>query len=249
MLKKIYPQCNFSGTRTQFWVRVPEAIVGYPTTRDTRPSPSFSVTYESNEIKGQQSVKYLGVVIDQGLSGDTMANSVISKTLGKLKFVYRYKSYLDQTLRKNLCMALLQCHLDYCSTTWYPTLSSKLKNKLQTTQNKIVRYILNFNHREHVGQTRLDSLKFLNVSDRVEQLRLNHVFKIRQGLSPVYLSEGFIQLSNSHRFQTRSSTANFFVHRSKMHFMLLVSKTGIAFLPKSKALPTTTGSNVKLSAF
>ena len=122
----------------------------------------FSVTYESNEIKGKKSVKYLGVVIDQCLSGDTMANSVISKTLGKLKFLYRYKSCLDQTLRKNLCMALLQCHLDYCSTTWYPTLSSKLKNKLQTTQNKIVRYILNFNHREHVGQTELDSLKFLN---------------------------------------------------------------------------------------
>ena len=54
-----------------------------------------------------------------------------------------------------------------------------------------------------------------NVSDRVEQLRLNHVFKIRQGLSPVYLSEGFIQISNSHRFQTRSSTANFFVPQVK----------------------------------
>ena len=28
-----------SGRVTQNWVRVPEAIVGYPTTRDTRPSP------------------------------------------------------------------------------------------------------------------------------------------------------------------------------------------------------------------
>ena len=155
------------------------------------------------------------MVIDQCLSGDTMANSVISKTLGKLKFLYRYKTCLDKTLRKNLCMALLQCHLDYCSTTWYPTLSSKLKNKLQTTQNKVVRYILNFNHRENVGQTELDSLNFLNINDRVEQLRLNHVFKIRQGLSPVYLSEGFTQISNTHRFQTRLISDNFFVPQVK----------------------------------
>ena len=30
----------FSGTRTQCWVRVPEKFFGYPTTRDTRPSPN-----------------------------------------------------------------------------------------------------------------------------------------------------------------------------------------------------------------
>ena len=150
-------------------------------------------------------------------------------------------------------MALLQCHLDYCSTTWYPTLSSKLKNKLQTTQNKIVRYILNFNHREHVGQTELDSLKFLNVSDRVEQLRLNHVFKIRQGLSPVYLSEGFIQISNSHRFQTRSSTANFFVPQVKGvesdAFYVIGIKNWNSLSTEIKSITNYHGSNVKLSAF
>ena len=99
---------------------------------------NFSVSYGNSVIKGQRHVKYLGVVIDQCLSGDTMANNIIAKTLAKLKFLYRYKNCLNQTLRKNLSMALLQC-----ATTWYPTLSVRLKNKLQTTQNKIARYILN----------------------------------------------------------------------------------------------------------
>ena len=139
-----------------------------------------------------------------------MANNIIVKTLGKLKFLYRYKNCLNKSLRKNLSMALLQCHLDYCVTTWYPTLSSQLKNRLQTNQNKIARYILNYNHREHIGQTDLSSTNFINVSDRVEQLRLNHVFKIRHGTSPRYLLEGFRRISNIHGLQTRSSSNNFF---------------------------------------
>ena len=50
----------------------------------------FSVTYGNSVIKGQQHVKYLGVVIVQCLSGNTMANNTIAKALGKLKFLYRY---------------------------------------------------------------------------------------------------------------------------------------------------------------
>ena len=171
----------------------------------------FGVTYGNNEIKGQTSVKYLGVVIDQCLSSETMVNNVISKTIGKLKFLYRYKNCLNQILSKNLCMALLQCHLDYCASIWYPTLSSRLKNKLQVIQNKIVRYILNYNHREHVGQLELNSLNFLSVRDRVAQLLLNHVYSICELTSPVYLYEGFCQLSDIHGFQTRSSANNYFV--------------------------------------
>ena len=94
-------------------------------------------------------------------------------------------------------------------------MSSRLKNKLQVTQNKIVRYILNHNHREHVGQLELNSLNFLSVRDRVAQLRLNHVYRIREGTSPVYLNEGFCQLSDIHDFQTRSRADNYFVPQVK----------------------------------
>ncbi len=112
-------------------------------------------------------------------------------------------------------MALLQCHLDYCATSWYPNLSCRLKTKLQTTQNKIVRYILNYGHREHVGQLQRNMLGFLNVHDRVKQLRLNHVFKVRNGLSPCYLHEGFVKVSFMHKFKTRSSVNNFYVPQVK----------------------------------
>ena len=212
---------------------------------------NFSVSYGNSVIKGQRHIKYLGVVIDQCLSGDTMANNIIAKTLAKLKFLYRYKNCLNQTLRKNPSMALLQCHLDYCATTWYPTLSVRLKNKLQTTQNKIARYILNYNHREHIGRTELSSISFINIKDRVEQLRLNHVFKVRQGTSPKYLFEGFFRLMTFIVFKLGPTQATSLFLRlevsNQKHFTFRVLTAGIACLVISKKLATTIVSSVKLS--
>ena len=90
-----------------------------------------------------------------------MTTSIISKTIAKLKFLYRYKGILSQTLRKNLSTALLQCHLDYCATAWYPSLSVKIKRKMQINPNKIVRFILNRGPGEHIGQVELNTLGFM----------------------------------------------------------------------------------------
>ena len=88
--------------------------------------------------------------------------------------MYRYQHCLNKTVRKNLCSALLQCHFDYCCASWYFNLSTRLKRKLQTSQNKIVRYIIGLPPRSHIGQKELESVNYLNVEDRVKQLCLNH---------------------------------------------------------------------------
>ena len=58
-------------------------------------------------------------------------------------------------------------------------------------QNKITRFILDLDSRTHVGQDELDRLGFLNVCDRVNQLKLNHGFKIFNNSAPDYLSDNF----------------------------------------------------------
>ena len=76
----------------------------------------------------------------------------------------------------------------------------------------MVRFILKLQARSHIGQTHLNDLNLLNVHDRISQLRLNHVFKIRTETSPVYLTEHFSQVNNIHRFRTRSNVhSNYFV--------------------------------------
>ena len=87
---------------------------------------------------------------------------------------------------------------------WYPSLSQYWKTRLQTTQNKLVRFVLNMNSRSHVGIEQFKSLNWLPVSKRVDQLTLCHVHKIKSDMSPNYLKEKFVPLNNVHDRFSRS---------------------------------------------
>ena len=108
-----------------------------------------------------------------------MATSVIQKANARLKFLYRMRKFLNLTTKKLLVMSLIQCHFDYACSFWYPGLSKFLKNKLKVTQNKIIRFVLNMDSRAHVGSEVFKSLGWLPVSKRVDQIILNHVFKVK----------------------------------------------------------------------
>lgn len=140
-----------------------------------------------------------------------MVDTIIKKATGRLKFLYRHSQYFNQKLRKNLCSALLQCHLDYCSTSWFSGLSKERQRKLQITQNKMIRFILNLSPRDHVDQTSLVTVKLLDIQNRARQLRLNHMFNIFHSLAPSYLNHFFTRTSDIHSYDTRSSTWNYHV--------------------------------------
>ena len=102
-------------------------------------------------------------------------------------------------------MSLIQCHYDYACSIWYNGLTQVLKNKLQTTQNKLIRFVLNLDYRSHVGKEHFKSLDWLPVDKRVEQIILCHVFKIKYGLAPDYMGEHFISQDTVHSYSTRLS--------------------------------------------
>ena len=62
------------------------------------------------------------------MSGESMANKIISKVNARLKFLHWKNKYLTPNLRRLLCNALIQPHFDYACSAWYPNLSKKLKN-------------------------------------------------------------------------------------------------------------------------
>ena len=125
--------------------------------------------------------------------------------------MYRKANCLSSETRKTLSMALIQCHFDYSCSSWYAGVSQKLKNSLQVAQNKTVRFINNEGPRSSVGQPELASVGFLNVENRVKQLRLGHTHKIFYNRCPEYLKEHFIKVNEHHRYNTRSSQFNFVV--------------------------------------
>ena len=85
----------------------------------------LNITYNNIPIKQHTNVSYLGCILDNTLSGESMALNVINKVNSKLRFLYRNKSFLNPQLRRLMCNALIQPHFDYASSTWYLNLTEK----------------------------------------------------------------------------------------------------------------------------
>ena len=81
---------------------------------------------------------YLGCILEETMTRDSMANKVMSKVNARLKFLHWKYKYLISNLRRSLCNALIQPHFDYACLAWYPNLSKKLKNRIKTLQNKCI---------------------------------------------------------------------------------------------------------------
>ena len=136
---------------------------------------SFEVKCGNTIINNVNEVKYLGLQIDNNLSGENAVMNDLKKANSPLKFLYRYKDMLNFSSRKTLCSAQIQCHFDYSCSSWYPGISKNLKSKLQVAQNKMIRFILDLDNRAHIGQKELEKAGFLNVSKRVTQMKLGRL--------------------------------------------------------------------------
>ena len=89
----------------------------------------LNITYNDIHIKQYSNVTYLGCILDESLSGESMALYVMDKINKKVKFLYRKSQFLTTPLRRLLCNALIQPHFDYACSAWYPNLNKGLKKK------------------------------------------------------------------------------------------------------------------------
>ena len=169
----------------------------------------FDVRLGNAPIKRVNSVKYLGVTLDQYLDFSFHVDQMIKKASSKLSFLYRNRSFLDFYARKLLCQSLIFSNLEYCAASWYSGLSCGLRNALDSFQRKCVRFRTNFGPRSHVGNEEFRSLSWLPFPTRVKYFNRVYAFKVRSDLAPRCLSEHFSFVSTVHGYNLRQSASNF----------------------------------------
>ena len=108
---------------------------------------------------------------------------------------------------------MIQCHFYYTCSAWHNGLSKKLKCRMQCTQNKIIRFMLNAPWRFHVGANEFKQVGLLPIEYRMEQLMLGHMFNIINGNAPAYLISGINM--NQHRYSTRARELSCVIPRVK----------------------------------
>ena len=110
----------------------------------------FSVLCDGTPVQRVFSVKYLGVTMDDQMSGSVHANGILKKCMTRLAFLYRNSRFLNFHSRKTLCSALIQPHIDYCSSSWYGCLSLSLRSRLDVLQRKMAQFVSGYDSCRHI---------------------------------------------------------------------------------------------------
>ena len=168
----------------------------------------LNINYKGIEIKQYSYVNYLGCILDESLSSESMGLHVLNKLNSKLKFLYRKNRFLSPSLRRLLCNAIIQPHFDYACAAWFSNLNQNIKKKLQTFQNKCIRFCLQLGNRTHIGIDEFKTINWLNVTDRFDQCVSASVFKYFHNKSPSYMAEVFNPITRN-GIDTRNSFLKF----------------------------------------
>ena len=162
----------------------------------------LKVMYGNQVIEQKLKVKYLGVFLDNNLSGKNMVESILSKINSKLRFLYRNQKYLNKDIRRLLCNSLIQPHFDYACCSWYPLLTQNLKHRLQVSQNKCIRFCLHLNNRDSITKTKFIDINWLPVKQRFEQCICSLIYKYLNNDVPEYIEDMFTL--NQEKYYTRN---------------------------------------------
>ena len=117
-------------------------------------------------------IEYLGCRLGPNLSRESMAMKSLRKFNTKLQFLYRQNEFLNPKSRRLLGNSLIQPHFDYACMSWYLLIDQKIRNKLQVTQNKCIRFCLKLNSRQHIGAKEFIKINWLHTKERVDNALL-----------------------------------------------------------------------------
>ena len=99
---------------------------------------------------------------------------------------------------------MIEPFFDYACNAWYPNLNKNLKTRLQTAQNKCIRFCLKQGDRTSIRNEEFKKINWLPIQDRVEQCILSSVYKFHNKSAPDHMNEIFFN-AECHGIPTRGS--------------------------------------------
>ena len=169
-----------------------------------------SMSLDGVELLPKASVKYLGVELDDNLEWKKHVMS-LRAGLG----LSRISRDLPQETRKKLYCVLVQPHVDYCCVVW-DHCSKHLQTKVETIQNRGMRYIVN-SPWSTTGTELREKLGWTTLSRRRNLLTLKTIHKCIHKRGPTYLHEKFIKQCDMGNSRTRGAS-KLYLHRPRTDF-------------------------------
>lgn len=102
----------------------------------------IGINFNNELIKREDSIKYLGLIIDEKLNWDKHIENIKNKLIPLCAAVFRIRKYLPKNILLKIYNAHFLSHVTYMNQIWTNTKEQNI-NDLQRIQNKIIKLIEN----------------------------------------------------------------------------------------------------------
>ena len=164
----------------------------------------FRVTLGNYTIHEVDQIKYLGVIVNNNLNWNRHIEYLITKLSQAAGVIYKIRNYLPFNAKILIYNSLVVSHLQYSISAWGNT-TQALLTKLQSVQNRIIRYLTYSPPLTNVND-KYKTLKLLNLQDLHFCEVAKFMYNIYNGLAPTTF-EDYFQIIN-HSYNTRRRQAS-----------------------------------------
>jgi hypothetical protein len=175
----------------------------------------FPATIDDTDIEFVDSIKYLGVQIDNHLKFDEHIDYVLKKAALKISYLGRLSRILSKSTKNLIYNCIVAPHFEYCASVLWGA-SDVYLSKLQVLQNRGMRAILNSRYDKPIDDM-LIQLEWLNVKQKLALSIVVLIKKIINNEVPTYLCDEVQYSCNIHNYKTRRST-DFFIPAINSNF-------------------------------
>ena len=156
---------------------------------------NVSVTMGSETIQASNSVKLLGVNIDNELNFNTHISNLCKKGNQKLHALARISKYLSKDKLKIIMKTFIISQFNYCPLVWMFH-NRTMNNKINRLHERALRIV--YNDDNLTFQELLDKDGAVSIHHRNLQKLAVEMYKVKNKLSPEPILELFTEQKNTH---------------------------------------------------
>ena len=180
--------------------------------RKSGPAPLLKIKLHGKTLTPSNSVKYLGVYIDEFLNGEVHCSELVKKLNRANGMLAKARHFVPHSDLKNIYHAIFASHLMYGAQVWTPKLLS-VTDKISRLQKSAMR-IMTFSEFKAHSEPLFKQLEMLKFTDNITLYNCVFVFDYLHGNLPESFLETFHRIEDSHCSKTRqASTGMLFTPR------------------------------------
>ena len=167
----------------------------------TKHEDEVSITLDKEVIKGNKKVKLLGIKIDNKLDFNEHISNIYKKAILKLHALARIAPSMNKEKLRILMKTFIDAQFNYCPLIWMFH-SRTLNNKIYKLHERALRlvykdYISSFENLLNIDNT-------FTIHKRNLQKLATEMYKIKNNLSPSFLSNIFPQSQNPYELRNKN---------------------------------------------